>query len=313
MAMRNYEAQGRFARMFASPPPPPPPAPSSQRKYSFFIRGFGISNRRWTSQPVISLGITNIDTGQRLGFKNYRFATPPEYIAVCRYLTTAEGWNAPGGADAAIATFQALDQDWPAQAPPASTVGDVAPDHTEAFRRHREAAARGDAISQYELGRMYANGQAVEKDYAEALRWYRKAADQGNPGALRNIAVMYARGEAVEQSYAEALKWYRKAAEKGDARAMHSIGYMHFHGQAVARDLGEALKWYRKGADNGYVWAMVKIGEMYQAGDGVPRDSQEALKWHRQAAGAGSADADAEARFAAQFNIDLIGGKFDEA
>ncbi len=42
-------------------------------------------------------------------------------------------------------------------------------------------AEAGNAVSQYNLGLCYANGNGVEVDLAEAVRWLRKAAERGLP------------------------------------------------------------------------------------------------------------------------------------
>ncbi len=92
---------------------------------------------------------------------------------------------------------------------------DVAPGIEEL----RAKAESGDAIAQYNLGWMFANGRGIAQDDAEAVKWFRKAAEQGYASAQSNLGVMYEQGRGVEQDYAEAVKWYRKAAEQGDAIA----------------------------------------------------------------------------------------------
>ena len=52
-------------------------------------------------------------------------------------------------------------------------------DYLTAFRAWRPLAERGHAVSQYNLGRMYAEGIGVPEDNAEAVYWLRKAAEQG--------------------------------------------------------------------------------------------------------------------------------------
>ncbi|HEX6046081.1 MAG TPA: tetratricopeptide repeat protein [Pyrinomonadaceae bacterium] len=327
---RKQESQGFLSRLIA-----PLPRPSELRKYRFEITESSASNGRWTTQPVLILGVTTLDSDIKLGFKHYRFPTPFEYIAVFRYLKTMEEQFPPTVIEQAIAVFQRwADQNWSFREPGNSK---RQPDYSEALQRYREGAAQGDAAAQFELGRMHANGMGVPQDYAEALKWYRKAADQGHAGAQRNIGVMYANGQAVAQDYAEALKWYRKAADQGDAQAQYKIGWMYANGQAVAQDYAETLKWYRKAADQGDASAQRYIGFMHASGQGVPQDYAEALKWYRKAADQGDVTAlrnigvmyhkgqsvpqdYAEAlkwyRKAAdqvdpQFYIDLIGGKFD--
>jgi len=46
-----------------------------------------------------------------------------------------------------------------------------------------EQAARGDAMANYKLGRLYMAGTAVSLNYAEAAKFLHAAADQGLPEA----------------------------------------------------------------------------------------------------------------------------------
>ncbi|MEE8223561.1 MAG: tetratricopeptide repeat protein [Alphaproteobacteria bacterium] len=86
----------------------------------------------------------------------------------------------------------------------------VAPERTVRwFRRHAE---RGDAMGQYFLGCMYAEGQGVPQDDAEAAKWFHKAAMQGNPFAQLNLGIMRAKGEGGPEDYIAAYLWLHWAA-----------------------------------------------------------------------------------------------------
>lgn len=319
-AKKRKDAQGFFSRLFDPAPLP--------EKVRFDFTTWSSHNGRWTSQPVL------IFWG-----KHFRFNTPFEYIAALTYLRSKDLGIGDLCEKAVVELQTVLDEDW-AIGECANIESDGAlQDYTGSWQRYREGVARGEAASQHEFGRMYANGQGVPRDYAEALKWYRKAADQGYASSQRiigfmyangqavaqdygealkwyrkaadqgyaeaqfSIGVMYAEGEGVSQDYAEALKWYRKAADQDHAGSQRNIGYMYANGQAVAQDYQEALKWYRKAADQGHARAQYSIGQAYHKGQGVPQDYAEAMKWYRKAAAQGNAEA--------QFNIDLIGGKFD--
>ena len=47
----------------------------------------------------------------------------------------------------------------------------------------REKAEGGDAVSQFELGMRFFEGDGVAKDEAEAATWFRRAAKQGHAQA----------------------------------------------------------------------------------------------------------------------------------
>ena len=60
-------------------------------------------------------------------------------------------------------------------------------DYATALREMTPFAEQGNAIAQYGLGLIYANGEGIEKNLTEAMKWYRKAAEQGNENALNNL------------------------------------------------------------------------------------------------------------------------------
>ena len=117
------------------------------------------------------------------------------------------------------------------------------------FRETLQAAERGNAQAQFNLGVMYATGQGVHQDYTEAVRWYRKAADQGYAEAQNNLGSMYYAGSGVHQDYAEAVRWYRKAAEQGNAGGQYYLGWMYDDGRGVRQDYAEAVRWFRRAAE----------------------------------------------------------------
>ena len=131
----------------------------------------------------------------------------------------------------------------------------------------------------------------LRKDYAEAMRWAREAADRGNAQAQSDIGFLYTNGFGVAQDYGEAMRWYRKAADQGNAPAQLNIGLLYRYGWGVAQDYGEAMRWYRKAANQGNAMAQHNIGNLYEHGWGVAQDSAEALVWMQKAAAAGNADA----------------------
>ena len=71
----------------------------------------------------------------------------------------------------------------------------------------RAQAERGDAVAQYNLGVMYAEGRGVPLDDREAVRWYRLAAEQGDVVAQVNLAVMYVDGRGVSADNVVAHMW----------------------------------------------------------------------------------------------------------
>ena len=160
--------------------------------------------------------------------------------------------------------------------------------YQKAVSKLKRRAQRGDAVSQYNLGIMYANGQGVPKNYREAVRWYRKAALQGHPEAQHNLGGMYASGRGVPKNYREALRWFSKAALRGVPRAQLNLGIMYEFGKGTPRNYRKAVKWYRRAAMQGNVTAQYNLGGMYWQGRGVPKNYVMAYYWRSLAASTGN-------------------------
>jgi uncharacterized protein len=122
--------------------------------------------------------------------------------------------------------------------------------------------------------------QSVPRDCAAAVSWYRKAAEQGKANAQYNLGRMYANGQSVRQDYAAAVKWYRKAAEQGDADAQYDLGNMYAEGHGVPRDYVTAHMWFNLVAVNGDKDAVKALDEV--AAKMTPAQVTEAQKLARE-------------------------------
>ena len=143
-----------------------------------------------------------------------------------------------------------------------------------------ESSGPTDAVAQFNLGTMYANGEGVQKNAAEAIKWYRRAAEQGVAEASFNLGVIYGTGDGVPENDAEAFKWYRRAAEGGLAVAQLKLGLIYALGdEGVPENDAEAFKWYRRAAEQGDARAQYFLGVAYYLGQGVPENSAEGYFW----------------------------------
>jgi hypothetical protein len=113
----------------------------------------------------------------------------------------------------------------------------------ESLKTLRARAEQGEAVTQYNLGVRYNNGEGVARDYAEAVRWYRKAAEQGYSVAQCWLGIKYWSGEGVTQDSGQAVRWLREAAAQGEALAQYGLGTMYERGRGVAQDFVQAHMW----------------------------------------------------------------------
>lgn len=87
----------------------------------------------------------------------------------------------------------------------------------------REANA-GDRNAQFELGKLYGNGNGVPVDQEESAKWYLKAASNGHPEACGRLGYRYAEGIGVKKDLSKAIHWTKRGADEGDAYSSYSLG-----------------------------------------------------------------------------------------
>ena len=158
----------------------------------------------------------------------------------------------------------------------------VRQDFTEAIKWFRKAAEQGCADAQFALAECCENGWGIEEDPDEAVQWYRQAAEQGHAESQCSLA-------STLEDPDEAAKWYRKAAEQGNRAAQWHLGLCYKHGEGVAIEATEAVKWFHKAAEQGSIEGQDFLGGCYRDGQGVAKNYEEAAKWFRRAAEQGDA------------------------
>ncbi|MGI9439961.1 MAG: tetratricopeptide repeat protein [Parvibaculales bacterium] len=134
------------------------------------------------------------------------------------------------------------------------------------------------AVSCTDFSRGYTANEAG--NYKEAVKWYRQAAERGDAGAQNNLGVMYNNGEGVIKNDKTAVKWFRQAAVQGNALAQFNLGLMYARGEGVARDYNEAAEWYRQAAEQGMAGAQNSLGLTYEYGWGVAQNNKTAYMFY---------------------------------
>ena len=164
----------------------------------------------------------------------------------------------------------------------------VVADQEVATKWYRQAAEQGLPMAQHKLGNRYAFADGVSKDLVESAVWHRKAAEQGFDWSQYHLANCYISGEGVKKDADEALRWFRAAAEQGDSAYQYQLALSLHQGRLAFRDgkqdMPEVLKWYRAAAVQGEIDALRALSHLYGQGGDVEKDDAEALKWLRMAA-----------------------------
>ena len=170
----------------------------------------------------------------------------------------------------------------------------ISPDQLVALTRLKKAAEKGNAEAQFELGRIYGNGDGVPQDYQAAIGWLEKAARQNHAKAQESLGSIYANGVGVKQDFSSARSWYMKAAGNGLGSAQYLVATMFRFGLFESEvDMDQAIDWYHRAAKQNVAAAQLALGKLAMRGKHVKQDDSAALQWLMLAHANGSKGADA--------------------
>jgi TPR repeat protein len=180
------------------------------------------------------------------------------------------------------------------------------------------AAERGNAGAQWKLGRMYAEGDGVERDDRKAFALFNEVAaahaDDENgrreptapyvSDAFVQLGTYFKSGipdSGIKPDPGRARGYFAHAAVYfGDADAQLNLARMYYNGEGGVRDLNQAAKWAKLATDKGNAAAKsllvaisLDLTRAYLDGEGAARDLREATKWARRAADNGSIEGQA--------------------
>lgn len=163
-----------------------------------------------------------------------------------------------------------------------------------------KAAKAGDSRSQYILAYTYYFGSdGYEKDYKKSLFWCKQLVNERNALGLGLMGRMYSDGECVEKNYKEAVSLYYDAIhnyqsddpnEKKYYKAKLAVfqselaSIFYEGGYGIDADKQMALYYTKESANNGYPHAMYVLGVFYLNGDIVRQSKREARIWFKKAA-----------------------------
>lgn len=160
----------------------------------------------------------------------------------------------------------------------------------------RYAADQGHAGAQWKLGRMYAEGEGVERDDIKAFEYFSQIANMhadDNPAtpearfasdAFVALGAYYLVGiphSKIRRDPARARDMFAYAASYfGDPDAQYHLARLYIDGDGVARDPRFAARWLGLAAHKGQYQAQAALGGLLFKGDeGIPRQAARGLMW----------------------------------
>ena len=146
-----------------------------------------------------------------------------------------------------------------------------------------------DATSaQYNLGKLYANGQGVQQSDDTARDWWQKSMrDIGQSRVLLSILP-----DPSDPQYTYATiheKWQPAAA--GDVDAQYKLAILYLTGIGVPQNDTKALIWFEKAANQNHAAAQYQLGKIHDRANRVPCAAAQAIQWWEKASALGNADA----------------------
>lgn len=152
---------------------------------------------------------------------------------------------------------------------------------------YREAAEKGDAEAQNNLGVTYERAC----DYEKALFWYKQSAEAGCLMAIVNLGKMYQYGRGTKVNCSEAAKYYQMAIDKNYDDGYSKMGDLYADGCFGEKDRLKAIHIWLDGtfnAKNGCFASAVQAGYAYECGLGVEQSYEKAKFLYEKSASCGN-------------------------
>jgi TPR repeat protein len=254
-----------------------------------------------TSNAVISIGLLGFALGLSPA-ASFDGTRTPEGAAVAVPLA-ASGANPEASPDIGRATPLAAVPVAPLNTRPATPV-EAFRSGTQALRAGNTeqavneleyAADQGMPAAQWKLGRMYADGDGVQKNTLRAFEYFTRltrAHGDDAPGtaqarfvanAFVSLGQLYLEGipnSAVkpDPDRAREMYWYA-ASYFADPDAQYNLGRLYLDRNSGARDPRQAAKWLGLAAKKGQYQAQALLGAMLFKGDDLSRQAALGLFW----------------------------------
>jgi len=158
------------------------------------------------------------------------------------------------------------------------------------------AAAGGESLAQWKLGRMYADGDGVPRDDYKAYQYFLEIVDNYDEDTAnwREKSVVASAfvavglfnlkgisGDKLRADPEQALRMFLFAATHfSDANAQYQLARLYRDGApGVPKNHMQAARWLNLAAEKNHVESQALLGQMLFAGDGVPTQRARGLMW----------------------------------
>jgi len=158
------------------------------------------------------------------------------------------------------------------------------------------AAAGGEPLAQWKLGKMYADGDGVPRDDYKAYQYFQEIVDRYDEddsnwreksvvaSAFVAVGVFQLNGIPGSRLRADpdqAMRMFLYAATNfSDSNAQYNLARLYMDGAAgLPKDNRQAARWLNLAAEKGHVESQALLGHLIFAGEGVQRQRARGLMW----------------------------------
>jgi len=158
------------------------------------------------------------------------------------------------------------------------------------------AAAGGEPLAQWKLGKMYADGDGVPRDDYKAYQYFQEIVDRYDEdnanwreksvvaSAFVAVGVFELKGIPGSRLHPDpdaAMRMFLYAATNfSDSNAQYNLARLYMDGAAgLAKDNRQAARWLNLAAEKGHVESQALLGHLLFVGDGVQPRRARGLMW----------------------------------
>jgi len=158
------------------------------------------------------------------------------------------------------------------------------------------AAAGGESLAQWKLGKMYASGDGVPHDDVKAYDYFSQIVasyDDESPNwrimplvanAYVALGIYYLNGIAntkIKPDPRHAMAMFQYAAINfGDSNAQYNLARLYLDGSGTSKDSRQAVRWLSLAADKNHYYAQALLGQILFTGkEGIQPQRARGLMW----------------------------------
>lgn len=150
----------------------------------------------------------------------------------------------------------------------------------KAIKLYEKSAAQGHFLGEYELSLLYLDGIQVKKDTIKGKALLESSANKGYGNAQAMLGLYYIK---YEKNIDKGKEWLEEAVNKGNTLGEASLGDCYMIGIGVNKDYIRAKELYEKAAAKGDSSTFNRLGYLYLNGLGVKKDYNKSLEYFDKA------------------------------